>query len=165
MARVLFTALALCSLNVFAESLNFTGDWEASSSSTQYADQRGFQANCPSGVKVIIDHRSDQIDLRVDYDCGVAPGGDHAVPYFMRGWSPLSIEGQTLKLNGSSVGNIDDKEFSFESSTSTGSYPNVTSRVRFWAESIHPQWLFFEHITSLNGNVVRYVRAHMGRTR
>lgn len=156
-----FVSLAPAS---FATGLNFTGRFEAQPSDTFYQDQRGTPMTCASGVKVTIQHRPDSLDLRVDYDCGEYPAGNRIIPLFMRGWRPLSILNGDLVLDNSTVvGQMRDTEFTIESGTTSG-FPQVESKVRFWADSLHPTWLFFENSLRMNGMDMRYLRAHMTRT-
>ncbi len=147
----------------FAEGLNFSGRFEAQPSETFYQDQRGTPMTCASGVNVTIQQRADSLDLRVRYDCGEYPAGDRIVPLFMRGWRPLAILNGNLVLDGSTVGQLRGTEFTIESRTTSG-FPQVESTVRFWADSSHPTWLFFDNNLRVNGTDMRYIRAHLTRT-
>lgn len=139
--------------------IQFVGRWFAPPRQTIYVDQRNEMLQCESGVDARFSWNETQFNIeQFSYDCGPAPGGDRAVPYFMIGWQPLAIRDGKLYRNNVEVGTIDDNSVRFTISATEGSV-TITHKISMWFEGHNHRTMNFEHLTSTQGQDVRQLRA------
>lgn len=94
--------------------------------------------------------------MSFNYDCGPAPGGDRARPYFMLDWKSARIDGDRLQRNGQAIGKFENDDVVFEMDQQLNG-ATIHHRVTLRRESQNR--VILEHVTSTFGVDVRLVHA------